>query len=560
MAGQFDLKSKTLMVAPPLFLKISDLPFNVRDIEILKQAEIIAGKGKAKVAQRMAGMWRLHMVDRHARDKVLGVGMTIRGKAIPTFDINPNFFRDSEGNLIETTKLTVENIPISIGHDDVIDHLKRFGVEPTSGFDWVNCRDADNSLKSDWFNGNRFIYIKKPSIPLPEIIFIGKFRAFLNHPEQVSERACTNCQEKGHRTRKCKNPALCIDCNEKGHKKGDPKCKFVPNDSEENQHEHQSDDQGKSSSHTRQENKEDGELSDDNLSNISSDEDAEEITTQIKTKQVVLNLDELNKVITTSVPFQVQFNSETQSYENKHVSNNDKIDQNGQEVNPVIPEEILAAKDKPIEEENGEMEINNQEEMFDESNKKDNETENSELVSNTNVSKTSDENEKKNEIATLNMLKELIEKKKEIEQSLVNSEESKKSEKTPQLTSGKKSNISSNEVSEHSTKKNEKLKKQRSHDNLKLLQNMTIEDLKALSEEDLRKMVNEITIETRNLKSNIDNAKESKTSKQKKNKDQQYKCIFTNTNSRKPKNSKKTCKQQYIFFSTRRQLKKDSKT
>jgi len=45
MAGQFDLKSKTLMVAPPLFLKIS--PFNVRDIELLKQAEINAGKGKA---------------------------------------------------------------------------------------------------------------------------------------------------------------------------------------------------------------------------------------------------------------------------------------------------------------------------------------------------------------------------------------------------------------------------------------------------------------------------------------------------------------------------------
>jgi len=58
-----------------------------------------------------------------------------------------------------------------------------------------------------------------------------------------------------------------------------------------------------SSSPTRQENEEDGELSDDNLSNISSDEDVEEITTQIKTNQVVLSLDKFNKVITTSVPF-----------------------------------------------------------------------------------------------------------------------------------------------------------------------------------------------------------------------------------------------------------------
>jgi len=71
------------------------------------------------------------------------------GKAIPTFEINPNFFRDRKGNIIETTKLTVKNIPTSIGHDDEIYHLKIFNVEPTSGFDWVNCRDADNSLKSD---------------------------------------------------------------------------------------------------------------------------------------------------------------------------------------------------------------------------------------------------------------------------------------------------------------------------------------------------------------------------------------------------------------------------
>ena len=107
-------KSKRPVTAPPLFIKASDLPRDIRNIELLKQSEIVAGIGKAKVAQKINGTWRLHMTDNIARNKVLGVGLTIRGKDIPVADQSPNTYRDEAGNLIETTKLTIDGLPISV--------------------------------------------------------------------------------------------------------------------------------------------------------------------------------------------------------------------------------------------------------------------------------------------------------------------------------------------------------------------------------------------------------------------------------------------------------------
>ena len=164
------------------------------------------------------------MADNDSRLRVLGVGLTVRGKAISTYDQNPHQFRDKEGNIIETTKLTIENLPVSISDNDLISHLKSKGVEPTSELDWVNCRDFDHSLKRNWFNGDRFLYIRKPTYPLPEYTFIGKFKAFLSHQEQLTQIPCSNCLEFGHRARRCRNQVVCLDCKEKGHRKGHHSC------------------------------------------------------------------------------------------------------------------------------------------------------------------------------------------------------------------------------------------------------------------------------------------------------------------------------------------------
>ena len=103
-AGPNPMLSKRPIVAPPLFIKSKDLPKDVRNIEILKQAELIAGSGKARVAQKINGLWRLHMVDTAARNKVYGHGMKIRGSAIEIFNENPHQFTDSEGRIVEGKK------------------------------------------------------------------------------------------------------------------------------------------------------------------------------------------------------------------------------------------------------------------------------------------------------------------------------------------------------------------------------------------------------------------------------------------------------------------------
>ena len=220
-------KSKRPVVAPPVFIKASDLPRDIRNIDLLKQLEVIAGKGRAKVAQKISGLWRLHMADQEARLGVLRVGMTIRGKAIPTYDQNPNMYRDQAGNIIETTKLSIDGLPISISDEDLISQLQSMGVEFISNLEWANCRDADHSLRRGWYSGARYIYIKKPLHPLPGSIKIGHFKAFLHHQEQMAEIICSKCLEKGHKASNCKNQVVCLECKEKGHKKGDYMCPIM---------------------------------------------------------------------------------------------------------------------------------------------------------------------------------------------------------------------------------------------------------------------------------------------------------------------------------------------
>ena len=160
-----------------------------------------------------------------ARLKIIAVGLTIRGKAIPTYDQHPNIVRDAEGNIIHTTKLSVSNIPWSVSVDDVIHALKELNVEFTSGLNCENLRSPeDNSLITRCYNGTLYFFIKKPDQVLPSSVKIGTFKAFLRHKEQIEEAICNNCLQKGHFAKKCKNQTVCLDCRKPGHKRGDKAC------------------------------------------------------------------------------------------------------------------------------------------------------------------------------------------------------------------------------------------------------------------------------------------------------------------------------------------------
>ena len=219
------IKKKKPVVAHPVFFRSRDMPNGILDFELLKQAEKVTGYGRIKVIQKIDGIWRIHASDKEARLKLVTMGLTIRGKAITPYDQHPNTLRDAEGNIIETTKLTVSNIPWSLSEDDVVHALKEYGVEFTSELKCENLRSPDDhTLVSRCFNGKLYFFIKKPSKNLPTFIYIGTFKAYLHHKEQRQDVMCNNCYERGHIAKKCPNPTKCSDCKKTGHKKGDRQC------------------------------------------------------------------------------------------------------------------------------------------------------------------------------------------------------------------------------------------------------------------------------------------------------------------------------------------------
>ena len=218
-------KIRKPIVALPLFVKAQDIPKDISDYEILVQAEKVVGHGRAKVAQKIDGVWRVHMSDSDARNKLLSVGLTIRGKRIDLCNEHPHTLRDEEGNLIETTKLTISNIPWSLNEQDIFDALDQLNVVLMSDINPANCRSpTDQSLTKRFYNAKLYAYIKKPEKVLPQYVNIGQFRAYLSYKEQLADTVCSNCLQKGHTAKKCPNPTVCLVCHKQGHKKGDKQC------------------------------------------------------------------------------------------------------------------------------------------------------------------------------------------------------------------------------------------------------------------------------------------------------------------------------------------------
>ena len=166
------------------------------------------------------------MSDNEARTKLYAVGLTIRGKKIHVYMDHPHTLRDEDGNIVETTKLTISNIPWSLNEQDIFDALDKLEVELMSDISPANCRSpADQSLTKRFYNAKLFAYIKKPKKVLPQFYQIGNFRAYLNYKEQLAETVCSNCLMKGHISKNCTNQTVCLDCHKEGHKRGDSQCR-----------------------------------------------------------------------------------------------------------------------------------------------------------------------------------------------------------------------------------------------------------------------------------------------------------------------------------------------
>ena len=221
----------------PLFVKARDFP--VTDdrrlptvLEICLAAEKTTGQGSIIGAQQIGGLWRIYPENRDARTQLLVQGLRIRGTIVQLSNLNPYIIRDDTGEEKPTTKIFIDNLPISVADSEVEHALKKLGCELRSTVKAERARNADGKL-TRFLTGRRFLFITVPTVPLEKDIRIDIFRATVYHREQKQAKktaVCSNCLELNHHVSQCEKEVVCRVCRSPGHKSGDPDCSLIPSD------------------------------------------------------------------------------------------------------------------------------------------------------------------------------------------------------------------------------------------------------------------------------------------------------------------------------------------
>ena len=127
--------------------------------------------------QKIKGLWRIYTWSREARDQLLIKGITINRIHVAVLDTNPNIVDNST----ESVKLIIGNVPMSVANAEIEKTLKGMSdVSFRSKMFDESYRDEDGKLTS-FKSGRRYIYIQKPSRPLPKFVQIMKWKATLYH-------------------------------------------------------------------------------------------------------------------------------------------------------------------------------------------------------------------------------------------------------------------------------------------------------------------------------------------------------------------------------------------
>ena len=224
---------------PPLFFWSREAP---QDLDAAELGDAISHCFKEVLsphavvgAGKFGRIWKVIMSSIEYRAAIAGKSMSVDGKVITFLSKDPTVLVDREGNVIESTRISISGLPINIPNGQLADSLEKLGVQFRSGLKFENAKNKDGS-QSRFLNFRRFAYVDTPKSPFPPKFKVGPHQAFLYHKEQ---KPCFDCKEVGHKRGdpKCKgiptNPTIdatdsnvsCFTCKEKGHKRGDPMCK-----------------------------------------------------------------------------------------------------------------------------------------------------------------------------------------------------------------------------------------------------------------------------------------------------------------------------------------------
>lgn len=219
---------------PAVFIRNSQIPKATEKfptcLEVCCAIERSLGQGTIIGAQQIRGLWRIYPASSSARNKLLLEGFSIRQVSLNVVSQNPFVLRDSNSGVEKpSTKLWIDDVPISVADSEIEFTLKKLGCELRSEIKKERARDADSKL-TRFLTGRRFVFITTPHKPLEKNTTVGFFVARLFHKEQKMAQKmvkCSNCLEEGHHKSVCEKEVVCQTCRKPGHKRGDEKCSLT---------------------------------------------------------------------------------------------------------------------------------------------------------------------------------------------------------------------------------------------------------------------------------------------------------------------------------------------
>ena len=205
----FSYRSMSTVVhsAPPLFIRDSDIGIaSITPFEVCSAVAKASRASKVEGVQKINNLWHLYFKDRATRLLVFSKeSIMIAGRKVLLYDTNPQNTSHATSQRVRgrplgppeiNDKLTIKYLPLSVSNDEIKVMLEEQGVELKSPILYGIIRDQDGMLTS-YNNGDRFVYVKSFSPPLPRKQEVGMFQCIIVH--QGKDTKCTACDQMGHK-------------------------------------------------------------------------------------------------------------------------------------------------------------------------------------------------------------------------------------------------------------------------------------------------------------------------------------------------------------------------
>lgn len=207
----------------PVFVKVRDISHPQSEFDMCMAVAAQVGHSNVLGGQKIRGLWRIYLTELDARVKLITEQLSINNQTVHVYGDNP--FRaglDSPDDSV--TKITVKDLPISYGHDEIKRYMEAKGVK-IRNINYAKARNPQTKELSRFYNGDRIIFADKLKTPLPRLeeIVGQKIRIFHDGQDVTNrEKLCTRCYETDHTKSQCKKPEMwCRLCKTAGHKAGE---------------------------------------------------------------------------------------------------------------------------------------------------------------------------------------------------------------------------------------------------------------------------------------------------------------------------------------------------